>query len=157
MATHGQQFTADLEAMVLNAQGRMEGLARQAIQATCEQVVQNSPVLTGFFRGNWQPSINRPPQNLGPQKPSENTIDADKLSDKGVFQLSLVIAQFKLGQIFYFTNNTAYGRRLENGFTGRDSRGREIHQRGRFFVRNALARWGDTVRRTAIDLKMTLR
>lgn len=157
MATQGQQFVADLEAMVVGAQGRMEGVARQALQETCEQVVQNSPVLTGFFRGNWQPSIGAPPQNLGPQTPSENTADADKLADKGAAQLSLLIAQFKLGQVFFFVNNTAYGPRLENGFTGRDSLGREIHQRGRFFIRNALARWGDTVRKVAVDLKMTLR
>ncbi len=157
MTTPGQQFTADLEAMVKTAQGRMEALARQAVQETCQQVVQDSPVLTGFFRGNWQPSINRPPQNLGPQTPSENTADADKLSDKGAAQLSLLIPQFKLGQVFFFVNNTAYGPRLENGFTGRDSAGREIHQRGRFFVRNALARWAGTVRKAAVDLKMTLR
>jgi hypothetical protein len=157
MTTPGQQFTADLESMVIATKERMEALSRQSIQATCEQVVQNSPVLTGFFRGNWQPSIGAPPQNLGPQTPSENTADADKLADKGSAQLSLLIAQFKLGQIFFLVNNTAYGPRLENGFTGRDSLGREIHQRGRFFVRNALARWGDTVRRAAIDLKMTLR
>jgi hypothetical protein len=157
MATPGQQFTADLESMVLATQGRMEALARQAVQATCEQVVQDSPVLTGFFRGNWQPSIGAPPQNLGPQTPSENTADANKLADKSSAQLSLLIAQFKLGQIFFLVNNTAYGPRLENGFTGRDSLGREIHQRGRFFIRNALARWADTVRKVAVDLKMTLR
>lgn len=157
MATPGQQFTADLEAMVLNAQGRMEALARQSIQSTCEQVVRNSPVLTGFFRGNWQPSIGAPPRVQGEQSPSENTMDADKLSDKTGAQLSLLIRQFKLGQVFWFTNNTIYGRRLEYGFTGRDSAGREVHQRGRFFIRNALARWSDTVRRQAIDLKMTLR
>lgn len=157
MSTPGQQFTADLEALVLNAQGRMEQLSRQVIQETCEQVVRNSPVLTGFFRGNWQPSIGRPPPRQGDGLPSENTIDADKLSDKSLQMLSLLIAQFKLGQIFWFANNTKYGPRLEYGFTGRDSLGREIHQRGRFFVRNALQRWGETVRKTAIDLRMTLR
>lgn len=155
--TPGEQFTADLESMVVGAQGRMEALARQAIQATCEQVVQNSPVLTGFFRGNWQPSINRPPQSQSEGTPSENTIDADKLADKSVRDLSLIIAQFKIGQVFWFVNNTAYGPRLEYGFTGRDSLGREIHQKGRFFIRNALARWGTTVRKAAIDLRMGLR
>ncbi len=140
--------------MVMGAQGRMEALARQSIQATCEQVVQNSPVRTGFFRANWQPSINQPPQAQGDLSPSENTAEADKLADKGVRDLSLIIAQFKIGQTFWFVNNTKYGPRLEYGFTGRDSAGREIHQKGRFFIRNALARWGETVRRAAIDLKM---
>lgn len=145
MATPGQIFVADLEAMVLNAQGRMEALARQSIQGTCEQVVQNSPVLTGFFRGNWQPSINRAPNIQGDGLPSEDLVDADKLADKSLAQLTLMIAQFKLGQIFWFVNNTKYGPRLEYGFTGR------------FFVRNALSKWGVTVRKAAVDLRMGLR
>lgn len=153
----GEQFVADLESMVIGAEQKMQGLARQVIQGTCEQVVQNSPVLTGFFRGNWQPSLNQPPPAQAELAGSETTQDADKLSDKSRGMLALLIAQFKLGQVFWFVNNTVYGPRLENGFTGRDSAGREIHQRGRFFIRNALQSWRSRVAQAAVDLRMQMR
>lgn len=154
MATTGQQFVADLESMVVNAQGRMEALARQSVQQACEEVIQNSPVLTGFFRGNWQPKLNGPPSVQGQQSPSDNTIDADKLSDKSGAEIALVVSQMKSGDTFWLVNNTIYGPRLEYGFTGRDSAGREIHQPGRFFVRKTLQRWAAIVRKSAIDLRM---
>lgn len=162
MPTPGQAFVADLESLVLDVKGRMDALARQVVQQTCEEVVQNTPVLTGFLRGSWQPSLNGPPQVNGDGRPSEKLgkIDeesADKLSDWAAAEISLSIAQMKAGDTFWLVNNAVYGPRIEYGFTGRDSAGREVHQRGRFFVRKTLARWAQIVRRVAIDLRLQTR
>lgn len=153
MTTAGQRFVADLESMVAGTQGRMAALARQAVQQISEEVIYATPVVTGFLRASWQPSLNGPPQKTD-GRPSKDTIDADKLADKGGKDIALVIAKMKAGDTFWLVNNAVYGPRIEYGFTGRDSAGREIHQKGRFFVRKTVSRWAEIVRKLAIELKM---
>lgn len=50
-------------------------------------------------------------------------------------------------------NDAAYARRVNGGFIGKDSLGRNFHQRGRHFVEQTLVDVGQIARQTEEDLK----
>lgn len=114
----------------------MEQLARLSIQDLALNVVLDSPVDTGFFRGGWQPGIG--------ETPPDKAADSHPLDPGGgitVAQISVDISQLSLGDTYQQCNYTAYGWRLEAGFVGEDKLGRHYNQSGRFFVRDNVARW----------------
>lgn len=104
----------------------MDELARQVCQQVAAEVVNTTPVDTGFLRGSWQPSIGKPASGPG------NGADASAVG--------LVAQEVKAGDVFFMTNNAAYARRIEFGFAGTDAAGRTYDQAGRFFVRRAIKR-----------------
>ena len=59
----------------------------------------------------------------------------------------------KAGLVFWMTNNAAYARRIEYGFVGEDSLGREYNQKGRFFVRKNIKRAKQIVSQLVKDLQ----
>ncbi|SCM71501.1 conserved hypothetical protein [uncultured Pleomorphomonas sp.] len=132
------QFAAALRAWADKVNGNLDGLARQTCQETAQRAVGATPVDTGFLRGNWQPSI-------GEMKVVEPAPAAGG-------DIALVCAGIKAGDVFYMTNNTAYAKRLEYGFEGKDSLGREYHQAGRYFVRDTVAQWPSIVEQIAREL-----
>lgn len=135
-----QRFTADLAKWAHDVEVSMDALARQSIQSLVENVKYDTPFDTGNLLGQWQPSINsEPPSGLLPPGASESAI-------------SLAIAQLKAGDIYYQSNNAAYALRIEYGFVGKDSLGRNYNQPGRFFVQGAIARWPQIVTFVAADL-----
>lgn len=136
MPSPGEQFKKSLNGWAAKAGDRLEALARQAAQATAEQVVRNTPVDTGFLRGNWQPAIGQPNVAVG---------KAGSGGEPGTL-VALTIAQFKTGTRFYFTNATSYARPLEYGTSVMEPR---------FYVRRAVARWRQTVKEQALSLGIT--
>ena len=123
----GKQFVLTLGRWAARSAADLEALARRAILATAERTLANTPVDTGFLRGNWQPTIGAPT----PFKVFEpgDAVEPPKAT-------SLVVATLKAGDTFYFTNNTAYARFVEYGTSKMD---------GRFYMTRAVQRWQQTV------------
>jgi hypothetical protein len=117
------------------------GVARIAIQDTAEIVVDETPVDTGFLVANWQPSLNAPDLSL---VLGANGYDASAAA--------LTVTDLKLGDVFYFTNNAVYARRINYGFVGADSLGRHYNQVGRHMIETAVGYWPTTVERAAGQL-----
>lgn len=132
-------FEAALSAWYDKVEGQIDALARQSCQETASEVVKATPVDTGFLRANWQPSI-------GDMKVTE-----PKIGGSGA-DIALVCSGLKAGDTFHMMNNVAYAKRLEYGFEGKDSLGREYHQAGRYYVRDTVARWPQIVETVAKGL-----
>lgn len=132
------EFAAKIRKWAEQLDNDLNALARQSCQEVSAQVVQATPVDTGFLRGNWQPSIG---------EMATTAPEAGKAPD-----YTAVASDIECGDIFYMTNNTAYAKRLEYGFEGKDSLGREYHQAGRYYVRDTLSKWPEIVSGVAREL-----
>lgn len=148
MATGGQQFRAQLGAWAKQTQANLDALVRQSAQEVASQVVHATPVDTGFLRGSWQPSIGKPASDDG-------AAALDPGGGNTQAKIGITAAGMKAGEHFYMTNNAAYALRLEYGFVGADSLGRNYNQAGRFFVGDTIKRWPMIVDEVAADLGLT--
>lgn len=146
MAGEGQIFQKSLASWAKKAGAKLDALARQSIQELVAEVVQTTPVDTGFLRGSWQPSVNSADIST-PGKDDAGGVRAQVLT-------GIVVKQMKPGDTFFCVNNAAYAMRIEYGFVGTDSLGRNYNQAGRFFVKRAMRRWPSIVKRTAASLKI---
>ena len=118
------------------------GVARIAVQDTAEIVIDETPVDTGFLVANWQPSLNAP-----------DLSEATGLGNGyATSNAALVVADLKLGDTFYYTNNAVYARRINYGFVGKDSLGRYYNQAGKHMIEIAVGAWPTTVERAVEKL-----
>lgn len=121
----------------------LNGLARVACQDLAEAVMDDTPIDVGFLVGNWQPSLNAPNLSLD---------EAGTGNGYAQSKIGIVIAGIKAGDVFYYTNNAAYARRIEYGFVGPDSLGRVYNQQGRHMVTANIKRWPSIVNGAAVKL-----
>lgn len=145
--TTGREFTARLGAWAAKVDDGLAALARQVCQETSVRVVTATPVDTGFLRGSWQPSI-------GGLAQAESSV-ADPGGAKAQADIALTCTGLKIGDTYYMVNNASYARRLEYGFVGEDALGRTYNQTGRFYVRDAVAKFEQIVDSVAADLGLT--
>jgi hypothetical protein len=115
---------------------QMEDLARNVCYAMAERVVDNTPVVDGFLRGSWQPSIGAPSTAEGTH---------DKAGAAAMAKLGVAMTEFKLGDTFYMMNNANYAQYVEFG-TSKFS--------GRYFVSDAVAAFPAIVAAEAAELGM---
>ena len=120
-----QQLSIDINKFVAGNKDKLRRFAIAFTQKISENIVEDSPVKTGFFRASWWASINDVSDTPQPGM------------DAGT--LGLVASDLILGDVYRMHNGAAYGMRLEFGFIGVDSLGRHYNQIGKAFVRNNLA------------------
>jgi hypothetical protein len=104
-------FEMQLEQFGQRLTDKLERFSQQFCQDLSNEIVRNTPVITGFLRASWKPNVN----------------GADAAS-----------SALSIGDVFEFTNTAVYARRVEFGFIGTDSLGRKYNQTGRAFVRGVL-------------------
>ena len=100
-----EQFEADAVAQV-------ERIRRVFIGNLCIAIIDRTPVLTGYLKGNWQASIGKPEMDVVPRKSKNGaSIKAMALA---------VLARLKGDEVFYFSNNAPYVLRIEyEGHSGK--------------------------------------
>lgn len=128
------------------AGAKLDALGRVASQDLSEEVIDGTPVDTGFLVGNWQPSLNAPTLALD---------EAGTGNGYAQSKMGLIVSQIKAGDVYYYVNNAAYARRIEHGFVGTDSLGRTYNQAGRHMVLAAIKRWPRIVDRAAAKIGLT--
>ncbi len=143
---NGRQFKATLGAWATQVGDKLDALARQSAFRMSRNVIQATPVDTGFLRGSWQPSIGAP---------ATGAASPDKSGSARMAQVALTVAGLKRGERFYLINNARYAMRLEYGFVGEDSLGRSYNQQGRFYVGDQIKRWPQVVAAVAQELKLS--
>ena len=84
-----------------------EKVIRGTLLEMSSRIIKRSPVDTGRFRNNWNASFN------GPIKSIKTTTDPSGAQAR--VDAHLLLAQFKVGQTFYLTNNLPYSLKLEFG------------------------------------------
>lgn len=141
---NGRTFIAELRDFAQRFPQKMDALARQTCQQVSENVISSTPVDTGFLRSSWQPSLGDPEAGAGAAGKQAQASAA----------VALVVGKMKAGEVYYLTNNAVYAKRIEFGFVGKDSLGRNYNQQGRFMVTDNVKRWPVVVEAVTKDLGM---
>ena len=136
------QYTfATLDAWTKKTQRRIDAVLKDATQSVVA-VAQTSkghggrmPVITNTLRGSLESSI------------------AGGASGEGESSHILVAPLMKGGDLATFTWTAEYARRVNNGFTGADSLGRNYSQVGAHFVEGAVDQWPAIVRASTAEAK----
>jgi hypothetical protein len=105
---------------------------------------ENAPIDTGFLRSSLTAGIN----GAIPQGP--NAQYGSNYNDQ---RLLSTIQKLKLGDRITLVYQAPYAMRLEYGFTGQDSLGRNYNQAGRFWVAKTGARYRSIMRAAASRLR----
>lgn len=124
------QFVLSVDKWVEKAKAAPMLVIKETIQDINNEIVVNTPVLTGYLRGSYFAAVGQMPAGQGSP-------------GRGVAAANAVAATLKAGDVYYFGNTAKYARRLELGFVGVDSLGRSYNQMGRFYMRDVLARASD--------------
>lgn len=95
------------------------------------------PVDTGFLANSVLASTNGMPGSSGQPVP-------------------VVLLTVRLGGIVYVGWTAAYAMRMEYGFMGQDSLGREYAQTGKAFLRGALQQWTNIVNDATIEARKAI-
>jgi len=132
---------ATLDQWTKKEQRRTDAVLKDATQSVIA-VAQTSrdhggrmPVITNKLRGSLQSSI------------------AGGASGEGEKSHILVAPLMKGGDLATFTWTAEYARRVNNGFTGADSLGRNYSQAGAHFVEGAVDQWPAIVRASIAKAK----
>lgn len=67
--------------------------------------------------------------------------------------VGLVVAQAMMEDEIFIGFQAAYAKRMNYGFVGEDSLGRNYEQAGRFFVERAVKKWPSLVRKAAKEIE----
>jgi hypothetical protein len=102
-ANIGKAFARASDNLLLRAKRKYANLLREV----CYAIVDGTPVDTGLLINNWYPTINKPSSRF--------TQSVDPSGNKSKVRVNNLISRIKLGQNFYFTNNTPYADIVEFG------------------------------------------
>lgn len=128
---NGRQFNFDVNNWAKHFSANVDALARQTCQQLADNVIEDTPVDTGFLKGSWQPSLDTP------------EVSGDGENGQPSVKVAAVIAGMKAGQTFWMTNNAKYAQYVEFGTS---------KMAGRFFVTRNVKRFGQIVREVKKDL-----
>jgi hypothetical protein len=139
------EYNAGIQKWLSQVEADLKAVARQSAYTLAFDVVTSTPVDTGFLRGSWQPSI-------GDIPPAKADVSLDPGGALAMADFAVQVETLELGSTIYYTNACVYARRIEYGFVGMDSLGRNYNQAGRFYVTNNVKRWPAIVEATAKGL-----
>ena len=113
---------------------------QRAVASLYDGVVEDTPIVTGRTRGSWQLSPTAMPQI----KRGEKEFSAP--------DIGLTIATLKSGVPVWIGAEAEWMPRLNWGFTGQDSLGRNYNQAGLMFVERNAERWQSFVDAAAREI-----
>lgn len=102
-ANIGRAFTDASDNLLKRANRKYTNLLREV----CYAIVDGTPVDTGLLKNNWFPTVSKPSSRF--------TQGTDPSGNKSKVRVNNLISRIKLGQNFYFTNNTPYADVVEFG------------------------------------------
>lgn len=106
-------FTAQIDEWVLKSKARMLAVFQTATQFVVEEMIDRTPVYTGYLRASITVRFNTP----APIRPNNRPpADAEKDSYGMPTQYTLAIAGAKIGQTIYVSYTAAYALPIEYGF-----------------------------------------
>lgn len=126
--TTPQRFLLTVDSWVEKAKAAPMAVIRETVQDLNNEIIANTPVVTGNLRGSYFAAVNSIPSGAG---------TAGRVSSVAINALA---ANLNPGDVYFMGNTAAYARRIEYGFVGADSLGRQYNQQGRFYMRRALER-----------------
>jgi len=128
-------FSSELLAWVERTKRRQQVVFQTAAQFLAEDILERTPVDTGFLRGSFRTDPNKPVQ-VGD---TPNGFEG--------------IASAKATDTIYMGFGAVYAMRIEYGFDGEDSLGRYYYQDGAGMVRLAWQNWPQHVSKAAAQVR----
>lgn len=141
-------FSAAVDEWVRATKARTDAVFKVAAEKLAGEIIERTPIDTGFLRHSFQASGSQMPMMRADAKPTDG---AQYPSDAG--PINLVIQGIPPGNPIYLGFVAAYALRIEYGFTGQDSLGRTYNQAGRGMVRLAAQNWQRIVDEAAREAK----
>ena len=150
------KFHEQVLAFESKAEKRFRAVARTAVQDTVKIAQKprdeggKMPVITGFLRASQVNAIGSMPSGQTEAKKDTKYTDGAQISGE---TLSVTLLKWDPNKEILFVGwSAAYARRIEYGFYGTDSLGREhtqddVGQLGAGFMRSAAELWDQTVRK----------
>lgn len=138
-------FTASIDAWVAETRARMDAVFKNSAEYVSEDVIDRTPVDTGFLRASLTASTVEPPEIRKDARPGKG---ATAGSFAGPTNYALVINNMELGQTLYMGFTASYARHVEYGARGRQGVG---------MVRLAAQAWPDHVARAVREAKAAVR
>lgn len=123
-------FALEVEQFANEAMSAIENVRRIFIGNLCIRIIDRTPVLSGYLKGNWQPSIGAAATDEVPRKSKEGAFVKQLVLD--------VLANLKGDETFYFSNNAPYVLVIEY-------EGHSAHKAPYGMVRIAIAEVGQLV------------
>lgn len=116
------QFALDVRQWVSKAKGNVDAAYQATALLALARVKQLTPVRTGFLRASW----------------TIVSSDSGKITggEEGAFA---VVANLKAGDEIAIVNPAPYAMRINFGFVGKDSLGRNYNEKGRYMVEQTLS------------------
>jgi hypothetical protein len=103
-------FALNIAAFAKRAKADTALVAGKVTLEIFRRVIMKSPVDTGRFRGNWEPSEGEASSVSNP-----NTMDK---RGSAAIEKSAALIPANRGGVFYLANNLPYAQRLEDGYSG---------------------------------------
>ncbi|NNV20533.1 HK97 gp10 family phage protein [Ochrobactrum pseudogrignonense] len=128
-------FSSELLAWVERTKRRQQVVFQTAAQFLAEDILERTPVDTGFLRGSFRTDPNKPVK-IGDTPNGFEGIAAAKATDT-----------------IYMGFGAVYAMRIEYGFDGEDSLGRYYYQDGAGMVRLAWQNWPQHVSKAAAQVR----
>ena len=116
------EFTLAVEQWTKRAKEQQDAAFQAVVWDVLNQVKLATPVDTGFLRANWTIVRNNDPVPVAGRVPDP----------------AQVVAEIKAGDRVTIVNPVVYALRIEFGFVGKDSLGREYDQAGAGMVQKVL-------------------
>ena len=104
---------SNLDEIISSLKGAIQDTAKGIATNITEELMENTPVDTGFCASNWIPSKGDPFEGLAGSKTSRNDVNVDKGPQQSGLS-SLESYTLEDGDIF-ITNNTDYIQKLNSG------------------------------------------
>lgn len=128
-------FSSELLAWVERTKRRQQVVFQTAVHFLAEDILERTPVDTGYLRGSFSASVSGP-ISVGDTGTGLGAIDAAKATDT-----------------IYLGFGAVYAMRIEYGFDGEDSLGRYYYQDGAGMVRLAWQNWPQHVSKAAAQVR----
>lgn len=96
-------FGDDIDAWCTGTMARVERIRRLIVIKLFSAIIQDTPVLDGRLRGNWQCSVGSPKSGVLPIRNQEAALD----------EVNSTALTLKANEAIYLDNNLPYARRIE--------------------------------------------
>lgn len=127
----GINFSADVSSWVTKAKNNADLALQATAQDALETVKSKTPVKTGFLRANW--TVLAPNDTMPIAGQEENS--------------SETISKLRFGDNVIIVNPVVYAARIEYGFVGVDSLGRQYHEHPVGMMAQTIAELPDIAKR----------
>lgn len=126
---------AQADAWARKAKGQLKEFVVETIQDLNEEVVENTPVITGFLRGSWWSTLGDPEKSGGAPDPSGQI---------AVARMNMTVVDLELGDVYTAYNGASYAWFVENGTEKMEPRA---------MVGRAVARFKDIANAAALRVR----